>query len=70
MIAEDFPIGMEVWYEVATQAAGDFRVAAVVVDHTSRRVIVEFKHWHDGRAVRRMARPHRLTPRGGERAGA
>ena len=59
-----FEVGQKVWYEVATRGdKDDFRVAAVVVATSARRVTVEFNHWSDGRLVRRAARPHRLEPR-------
>jgi len=59
----DFSAGQCVWYEIRTKDGRDFRVPAVVVEARPRRVVEEFTHWGDGRLVRRVARPHRVSPR-------
>lgn len=66
----DFHVGDRVWYEVATRTGDDFRVPAVVRGLTRRRVIVEFRHWADGRKVRRRASVYRVEHRGALRRAA
>lgn len=61
-----FAKGDLVWYEVARKDGDQFRVPAVVISATERRVLIEFSHWFDGRLVRRLARPHRISGRSGQ----
>ena len=58
-----FEEGDLVWYEVSKKDRDDWRIPAVVIDLTPKRVVIEFAHWSDGHMVRRAARPHRLSPR-------
>lgn len=59
----DFAVGDPVWYEVAGRYGSTFAVPATVMALTPKRIVVEFKHWSDGRLVRRAARPHRVSRR-------
>jgi hypothetical protein len=59
-VGTDTPAGTHVLYEVQRRDGDSFQVPAQVVGATRTRVLIEFRHWTSGRAIRRSVRPYTL----------